>query len=69
MLTATSHNHMQEIPIFFSTDDTYLPYLDVAIVSLIANASKQYQYRILVLNTGLSEEKIRKVKRSRRLRH
>jgi len=64
MLTATTHNHLQEIPIFFSTDDTYLPYLDVAIASLIANASKQYQYRILVLNTGLSEEKIRKVKRN-----
>ena len=27
-----------EIPIFFSTDDHYMPYLDVAVASLIANA-------------------------------
>ena len=31
-----------EIPIFFSTDDHYMPYLDVAVASLIANASKDY---------------------------
>ena len=44
------------IPIFFSTDDNYIPYLDVAIASLIANASREYSYRIIVLNTGLKEE-------------
>lgn len=52
----------KEIPIFFSTDDNYIPYLDVAIASLIANASKEYNYRIIVLNTGLKEENIAKVK-------
>jgi len=51
----------KEIPIFFSTDDNYLPYLDVAIKSLIANASKEYKYRIIVLNTGLNEDGVRKV--------
>ena len=56
----------KEIPIFFSTDDNYIPYLDVAIASLIANASKEYNYRIIVLNTGLKEENISKVKLNER---
>ncbi len=55
-----------EIPIFFSTDDNYVPYLDVAIASLIANASKEYNYKIIVLNTGLKEENIAKVKMNER---
>lgn len=53
-----------EIPIFFTTDDNYVPYLDVAIRSLIANASRDYEYRIIVLNTGLDEANIRLVKES-----
>ncbi len=52
----------KEIPIFFSTDDNYIPYLDVAIASLIDNASKEYAYRIIVLNTGLQPENIAKVR-------
>lgn len=51
----------REIPIFFSTDDNYIPYLDVAIRSLIANASKDHNYRIIVLNTGLHPDNIAKV--------
>lgn len=56
----------KEIPIFFSTDDNYIPYLDVALASLIANASKEYTYRIVVLNTGLNEDSIRRVKQRER---
>ena len=56
----------KEIPIFFSTDDNYVPYLDVAIRSLIENASKTFEYRIIVLNTGLNEDNVRKVKRNER---
>ncbi|MBQ7968805.1 MAG: glycosyltransferase family 8 protein [Clostridia bacterium] len=56
----------REIPIIFSTDDNYIPYLDVAIGSLIANASKDYQYRIIVLNTGLQPDNIAKVKANER---
>ncbi len=52
----------KEIPIFFSTDDNYIPYLDVAVSSLIANASKDRRYRIIVLNTGLSPENVSKIK-------
>ncbi len=51
----------KEIPIFFSTDDNYIPYLDVAIKSLIANASKDYEYRMIILNTGLKEDGVGKV--------
>lgn len=52
------------IPIFFSTDDNYVPYLDVAVSSLIANASKKYKYKIVVLNTGLEKESVDKIKRN-----
>ena len=57
----------KEIPIFFSTDDNYIPYLDVAVSSLIANASQEYEYRIIILNTGLSEDNVRKVKKKEKL--
>ena len=56
----------KEIPIFFSTDDNYIAFLDVAIASLIENASKKYQYRIIVLNTGLQKENVDKVKQNER---
>ena len=50
-----------EIPIFFSTDDEYIAYLDVAIASLIDNASREYNYRLIILNTGLRQENIDKI--------
>ena len=43
-----------EIPIFFSTDDNYIPCLSVAIHSLEANASDENNYRIIILHTGMS---------------
>lgn len=61
-----AHKMCKEIPIFFSTDDNYIPYLDVAISSLIDNASKDYNYKIVVLNTGLKCENIAKVKQNER---
>lgn len=56
----------KEIPIFFSTDDNYIPFLDVAVASLIANASKDHSYRIIVLNTGLQAENIATIKGNER---
>ena len=44
------------IPIFFATDDNYIPFLEVALRSLIDNASRNYNYNIHILNTGLKEE-------------
>lgn len=54
---------LKEIPIFFATDDNYVPFLDVAIRSIIKNASTRYNYTINVLNTGLKEENMRLVKK------
>ena len=51
----------KEIPIFFSTDNNYIPFLDVAIKSLMENASKEFTYRLIVLNTGLDRENVEKV--------
>lgn len=45
----------KEIPIFFTIDDGYAPYLSVAIKSMIQNASKEYNYRIIVLYKELNE--------------
>lgn len=53
----------KEIPIFFASDDNYLPFLDVTLVSLIEHASKDYFYNIYVLNTGLDADNVKKIKR------
>ena len=45
-----------EIPIFFSSDDNYVPFLTVALHSMIENASKDYNYKIIVLNSELKDE-------------
>ncbi len=50
------------IPIILSTDDNYLPFVDVTLRSLIANASRDFKYHIVVLNTGLDSEKTAKIK-------
>lgn len=44
------------IPIFFSIDDNYAPYLAVAMNSIKENASKEYQYKFIVLYNELSQE-------------
>ena len=48
----------QEIPVCFATDDNYVPFLAVAITSLLDNASKDNFYRIFVLTTSLKQENI-----------
>ena len=44
------------IPIFFSCDDNYLPFLAVAIRSLIENASDDFYYSIHILNNGFQNK-------------
>ena len=46
------------IPVFFAVDDHYAPYLAVALRSLIDNASCEYDYRIHILITALSEDNV-----------
>lgn len=49
--------HMKNtIPIFFACNDKYIPYLDVAIISLISHVSPENEYRITILKTDVSEE-------------
>lgn len=49
------------VPVFFAVDDNYAPLLGVALRSLLANADKNYLYRIHVLTAGLSAENKRKI--------
>ncbi len=55
-------NINQEIPIFFSCDDNYVPYLAVAIRSLIDHTTQNNIYRIIILNTGINESNQKKLK-------
>ena len=55
-------NIKQEIPIFFSCDDNYVPCLTVAIKSLIDHTSKENDYSIIILNRGLSKENQKELK-------
>lgn len=50
-----------EIPIFFTTDESYAPYLDCAIRSMMERASRAYTYQIIVLHEDLTEESRRKL--------
>lgn len=42
------------IPVFFASDDNYLPFLTVALYSMKQNASKNYDYCVYVLHSGLN---------------
>lgn len=49
------------IPIFFTVDDVYIPFLAVALQSLIDNASDKNYYSIKILYTNISEENQAKI--------
>ncbi|MBQ3057754.1 MAG: glycosyltransferase family 8 protein [Clostridia bacterium] len=51
----------KEIPLFFTIDDGYAPFLAVALNSAIKNASPKRQYRAIVLHQGLNEANTRKL--------
>lgn len=46
----------KEIPIFFAVDDGYIPFLAVALRSLIDNSSKDNFYLIKVLHTNINDD-------------
>lgn len=52
-----------EIPIFFAVDDEYIPFLSVAIKSLVDNASDKNKYVIRVLCTNVNEENKNNIKK------
>ena len=50
-----------QIPIFFATDDNYIPFLCVALQSLIDNATNENQYIIKILYVDIKEENKKKI--------
>lgn len=59
-------NNLNVIPIFFAIDDGYIPFLAVALESLIENSSKQYYYSIKILYTNIKEENKKKINKYKR---
>lgn len=51
-----------EIPVFFTIDDGYAPYLAVALCSAVQNASRARKYRAIVLHQDVSEENQKKLR-------
>lgn len=51
------------VPIFFATDNNYLPFLSISLESLWENSSREYEYEIYVLYSALSEDYIEKIMR------
>ena len=54
-------NNLKVIPIFFAVDDGYVPFLAIALESLIRNSSKNYYYAIKVLYTNIEERNKKKI--------
>ncbi len=54
------------IPIFFATDDNYLPFLAVTLESIWENSSHEYDYEMYVLNSGVRGEYEEKILRYNR---
>lgn len=56
-------NIVKEIPLIFATDDAYVPFLSVALKSIIDNASKEYKYPVYILTAGISNTNFSKLKK------
>ena len=51
----------KEIPIFFTIDDSYAPFLAVALCSAVKNSDKDRLYHTIVLHEGVSDENKKKL--------
>ena len=51
------------IPVFFAVDDGYIPFLGIALKSLIDNASDENKYQMKILYTNVSSENIKRIKK------
>ena len=49
------------IPVFFTIDNNYAPFLAVALHSAIVNASADRQYKAIILHQDVSEENRRRI--------
>lgn len=54
------------IPIFFATDDNYIPFLAVTLQSIVDNSSKENFYDIKILNTSILEKNKQKILKFKR---
>lgn len=52
----------QEIPVFFSADDNYVPCLYTAIKSMIHNWKKNNKIKVIVLNSEITEKSKQEIK-------
>ena len=52
-----------KIPIFFAVDDEYVPFLAVALQSLVENSKKENYYLIKILYTNITDENQEKIKK------
>ena len=52
-----------EIPVFFTIDDGYAPFLAAALYSAVQNCNKNRNYRAIVLHQGLSGENTERLKK------
>ena len=62
-MSQLTKNNKPIIPVFFASDDNYVPFLAVSIKSLLDNASNDYYYNIYILTEGISqtnEERLKK---------
>lgn len=49
-------NNKERIPVFYACDDNFVKYTIVSLYSMMVNASKEYQYRIHILNTDIRDD-------------
>lgn len=57
------NKELNEIPVFFAIDDQYIPFLAVALKSLIDNSSEKNKYAIKILYTNVSKENMLRIKK------
>lgn len=61
---ALKHEKIEKtIPLFFATDDNYLPFLAITLQSIKENSSREYDYKIYVLHSGVRKEYEEKIMR------
>ncbi len=53
----------EKIPVFFTIDNNYAPYLAAALSSLSKNSSNEREYKITVIHESLSSENMKKIKK------
>lgn len=57
---------LNKIPIFFAVDDGYIPFLAVALQSLLENSSEENYYLIKILYTNISQDNQERIKKYER---